>query len=119
MKQFTLLQLFALIDGRLTTPMDDVYDMLNHITGEDLMTHHLPTALKFIKNVSPDWWGVVAADIAAINANLSVKYAKVTFNQIYEKLKESNKTYDIPTLTTEQKVGFEDFMVNNSLLIRK
>jgi hypothetical protein len=44
-KQFNLLQLFSLVDGRLSTSMNDVYTMLNHICDADLMTHNLSKAL--------------------------------------------------------------------------
>lgn len=33
-KQFTLLQLFPVVDGRLASTMDDVYDVLNHVCDQ-------------------------------------------------------------------------------------
>ena len=55
-KKFTLLQLFSLVDGRLSTSMEDVYDMLNHIIDDNLMTHHLPVAMNYLEEKNPKWF---------------------------------------------------------------
>jgi len=54
--KFTRKQLFAIVDGRLSTGMGDVYKILNHLTGENLYTHHLPVAMQFISMKNPDWF---------------------------------------------------------------
>lgn len=43
--KFTTKQLFSLVDGRLSTKMEDVYDMLDTASGSNLMTHHLPPGM--------------------------------------------------------------------------
>jgi len=47
---------FSLIDGRLSTGMDDVYEMLNFVSGESLMTHQLPHAMDKIRELNPKWF---------------------------------------------------------------
>lgn len=46
-KTFTLEQMLSITTGRLCCGMDDVYQILNHITGDNLFTHALPRAAKF------------------------------------------------------------------------
>jgi len=63
-KNFTLVQLFSIVDGRLSTSMDDVYNILNHIIGDNLMTHHLPVASRFVSEVlRPQWFVDARKDI--------------------------------------------------------
>ena len=54
--RFTLKQLFSVVDGRLSTHMTDVYEILNFVTGKDLYTHQLPNALGKLKDFEPDWF---------------------------------------------------------------
>jgi len=55
-KSFSFLQLFSIIDGRLSGSMDDVYDILNHVFNSSLQTIELPTAYAKLKNINPDWF---------------------------------------------------------------
>lgn len=41
----SLKKAFTILDGRLSTKMDDVYEMLNFIFSENLYTHQIPTAM--------------------------------------------------------------------------
>ena len=111
MKKFTLLQLFSLVDGRLSTKMEDVYDMLNHITGESLMTHHLPVAMKFIQEKNPDWFQECEKRISEMGIN-----KETPFEVCLAKFKNDNPTYNIPKLSPGDLEGFPNFMLNNSLL---
>jgi len=56
LKSFKLSQLFSIVDGRLFSTIDDVYDILNHVFQQEFMTHHLPTAYKYLKEHKPDWF---------------------------------------------------------------
>ena len=38
----SLKKAFTILDGRLSTKMDDVYEMLNFIFSENLYTHQIP-----------------------------------------------------------------------------
>lgn len=52
----SLKKAFSLLDGRLSTEIGDVYEMLNYIFDENFMTHQLPTAMRKLIDVNPDWF---------------------------------------------------------------
>ena len=52
----TLKQFFNLGDGRLSTEIGDVYQMLNYIFDENFMTHQLPTAIRELQKQNPEWF---------------------------------------------------------------
>lgn len=43
-KTFTLGQVLTITHGRMLCPVGDIYNILNWMTGESLMTHQLPRA---------------------------------------------------------------------------
>ena len=49
----SLKKAFSIVDGRLSTSMDDVYEMLNYIFDENFFTHQLPTAMEIVKKENP------------------------------------------------------------------
>ena len=49
----SLKKAFTILDGRLSTKMDDVYEMLNFIFSENLYTHQIPTAMRKLKELNP------------------------------------------------------------------
>lgn len=113
-KKFTLLQLFSLVDGRLSTKMDDVYDMLNHICDTDLFTHHLPVAMSYLKEKNPKWFQEVEQRLTVIKARLQSN----TFETVIGYIKDNaNDEYDIPQLKDEFNTSdFSKYMIDNSLL---
>lgn len=112
-KNFNLLQLFSLVDGRLSTNMEDVYSMINHITDDDLMTHQLSIAFKYIKNKNPKWF----IDVKKIYDELGIN-KNTDFLQCIDILTKNNKDIAIPQLKDEHDVNdLLDFMIKNSLLI--
>ncbi len=113
-KKFTTLQLFSVVDGRLSTTMDDVYAILNHITGDSLMTHHLPVAMDYLKKVNPAWFQELHNEIMRINV-----LCDSDFKSCMKMIWADNKEHDIPPLTEAEKAGFGDYMVDNSLLLKK
>lgn len=111
-KEFSLLQLFSIIDGRLSTNMGDVYEMLNHICDYNLYTHHLPVAMKYVKLKQPDW----LIDLALLINDIKVSIGTEEFVPLIEKIKLHNEVYNIPQLKDEFDTSdFEDYMINNSL----
>ena len=52
----TLKQAFNLLDGRLSTEIGDVYEMLNYIFNTSFMTHELPPAMRRLEEINPDWY---------------------------------------------------------------
>lgn len=127
---FTAKQLFSLTDGRLSTTMDDVYDMLNHIMGTSLMTHHLPVAKDFLVAKNPEWFQKAVEAKEALEKQCPVK-SEVSGNpercsaqfewlmNFYDKV--DNPAIDVPQLinTPEEEKEFGTYMVDHSLLLRK
>ncbi len=122
-KQFTLLQLFSLADGRLSTSIGDVYDMLNHICDSDLMTHHLPVAMNYLKLKNPKWFSEVKERLETIGGlpleeNTTLKTDFKAFTDVIKK--KYNDIYDIPQLKDEFDTSdFDKYMIDNSLLLKK
>lgn len=52
----SLKKAFSLLDGRLSTEIGDVYEMLNYIFDENFMTHQLPTAIRKLQEENPKWF---------------------------------------------------------------
>lgn len=115
-KQFTLLQLFSIVDGRLSTTIDDVYLMLNHICNTDLMTHHLPVALDYIKEKNPKWFKEIDQRLTIIKSRCKSN----TFETVIGYIKDNvNGKYDIPQLKDEFDTSdFSHYMFKNSLLLK-
>lgn len=119
-KQFTLLQLFSIIDGRLGTTMDDVYEVLNHVCDDDLMTHHLPIASNYVKIKSPDWFVKGKNKLEEINAICPVKErTQEQFLWVIDYLKKHPQEFEVPQLKDEFETSdFISYMLDNSLLLR-
>lgn len=52
----SLKKAFSILDGRLSTEIGDVYEMLNYIFDQDFMTHQLPTAMRKLNDLNPKWF---------------------------------------------------------------
>lgn len=117
-KKFSLLQLFSLADGRLSTSIEDVTNMLEHVCDTELMTHHLPVAMDYVKNKNPKWFQDVKAKLDNIK---HIHRASNTFESLIYLIKEEYKIeYDIPQLKDEFDTSdFGKFMLNNNLLLKK
>jgi hypothetical protein len=55
-KQVSLLKVFSILDGRLSTNMDDVYDMMNFIFGDGVTTIELLICMDAIERNKPQWY---------------------------------------------------------------
>jgi len=112
-KKFSLLQLFSIVDGRLSTDIGDVYDMLNHICDDNLMTHHLPTAISYLQKKNPKWFQELSNRLDIVKK----MDREGDFELILSHLKKSNEIFDIPQLKDECDTSdFGSYMVENSLL---
>lgn len=121
-KQFTLLQLFSLIDGRLFTSIGEIYDMLNYICDDNLMTHHLPVAMNYLKEKNPQWLQDGKNQLDAIEALCPIKErTQEQFLWLMDYLKpKDNPAYEVPQLKEEfDTSNFGEYMVDNSLLLKK
>lgn len=54
--EVTLKQAFNIADGRLSTKIGDVYEMLNYIFDANFFTHQLPRAMEVLEEKSPQWF---------------------------------------------------------------
>ncbi len=64
----SLKKAFSLLDGRLSTEIGDVYEMLNYIFDENFMTHQLPTAMRKLNEENPKWFSDAVSVIDEIKA---------------------------------------------------
>lgn len=125
-KQFTTLQLFSITDGRLSTSIDDIYEMLNHICDTELMTHHLPIAFNYLKEKSPKWFEEQKLRLNTIGKTVYTPVLPQTvfnskdipFHDFIKIITEKyNESIDIPQLKDEFDTSdFEQFMNDNSLI---
>lgn len=67
-KTFTLGQVLTALSGTLLCPVDELYAVLNYLTGESLYTHQLPRAFRvcapFVATQHPD---LAALDWSGVN----------------------------------------------------
>lgn len=113
-KTFTLLQLFTVVDGRLSTTEEDVAAILKHLFGVSFHTHEMPVAIRFLKErAKPDWYIIMTADIES----MKIIHKHVKIDSLLEIIKhEYNFDFPIPPLTALQMSGLHQYMVDNSLL---
>lgn len=93
-KKFTLIQLFNVVDGRLSTTIDDVYDILNHVFNTSFLTHELPGAMDRLKAARPLWFTIIESEIDTLKRLHGDDFKKLT-KVIRE---EMNIEFDIPQL---------------------
>jgi len=87
----SLKKAFSIIDGRLSTNMDDVVEMMNYIFDESFYTHQLPTALATLQLISPEWY---KNGVDLIN---DIKYTNKTgnFEELMEIIDNNFSTHQI------------------------
>jgi len=110
-ERFTFLQIFSLIDGRLSTEIDDVYKMLNFIFDTSLMTHQLPTAMKYLKKINPDWFN----NSTKLLDNLKSFLETDDFGLLIKSIKDT-PIKEITVFQNGYTKDFQDYMVENSIL---
>lgn len=121
-KQFSLLQLSSILDNRLSTTIEDVFDMLNHICGTKLMIHQLPIAFNYLKSKNPYWYCDLKTKLETIiDTSCPVKERNYEqFLWMMDYLEKNNSTHEIPQLKDEFDTSdFGEYMVNNSLLLNR
>jgi|ERR1051325_1267011 predicted GH43/DUF377 family glycosyl hydrolase len=117
MKTFTLLQLFSIVDGRLSTTMDDVYDILNTAFDTQFMTHHLPTAMDYLKLHKPDWFLKAEFKLFEIRSEIGTDEFTVLIDEICRNYTKTE--YEVDKLPDEVLKGFGSYLLENSLLLKK
>ncbi len=119
-KKYTLLHLFSIVDGRLSTAgIESVYDILEHVCNmPGIMTHHLPTANRYVK-LHPGVWYTKARDIlAALTIQCPIKEkSQAQFQWLMDRpeMQQEIEVEQLPEeLTSDETFG--KYMVENSLL---
>jgi hypothetical protein len=93
-KKFTLLQLFNVVDGRLSTNIDDVYDILNHVFNTSVWTHQIPAYLEKLRASRPLWFVVIESELDTLK-----RIHGDDFKTLMKVIKEEmNIEFDIPQL---------------------
>ena len=87
----SLKKAFTILDGRLSTKMDDVYEMLNFIFSENLYTHQIPTAMRKLKELNPDWFSDGVNVVESIKQN----YNTNDFQELMEIIDKEFYAYEI------------------------
>lgn len=108
-QQFLMSDILTVVTGRLYSKMETLYEILDFLTQESLMTHHLPTARKFVKEQLISQLSLAQQDL--------VNEWEHTENW-QEKVTQANNLFGGIFLVPVDKTGFEDYMIENSLLIK-
>ena len=121
-KKFTLLQLFSLVDGRISCDMDDINNMLNHISDYVLLRHQMITVLVFLeKSDKPKWFKEVEEKINQIKEICKSNDFEVLID--YIKKNHKNDTFEIQQLKQEFNTSNlisaleDDLIPENTILI--
>jgi len=104
----SLKKAFSLLDGRLSTNIDDIYEMLNYIFSDNLMTHQLPTAMRKLKEENPKWF----SDGINIVENIKKAHNTNDFQKLMELIDNDYQNFEIELGKIDFKIrffaGFED-----------
>lgn len=113
-KQYTLKQLFSLVDGRLTTnSMDEVAEILTHVCGCGLMNKQLALAMDYIIEKNPIWYSMVKRTLFFIREEIQTD----DFLAFMEKIDSeySKKVFDVPQLKDEFDISdFDNYLIRNN-----
>jgi hypothetical protein len=118
MKKFTVWQLFSIVDGRMSTSVDDIYDILDTASGTSLMTHNLPTAADYFRKTKPEWYKKAETSIGNLKTSLGDTWNDWSTVENYFKNADSRANYEIEvqTIPESEKAQFRAFMLSNSLI---
>jgi hypothetical protein len=93
---------FSILDGRLSTEIGDVYEMLNYIFDDNFMKHQLPSAMRKLNELNPEWFQ------NAKNILNDVKRTNNTddFDKLMTLIDEGFPTYQIELGKVDAKIDF-------------
>ena len=98
----TLKKAFSIVDGRLSTEMGDVYEMLNYIFNDNLMTHQLPEALRVLKETNPDWFRAIQSILNDVKRTNNTD----DFMELMELIDMGFPTYEFELGKIDYKISF-------------
>jgi len=109
MMKVSLKKAFSLLDGRLSTEIGDVYEMLNYIFDENFMTHQLPTAMRKLKEENPKWF----SDAVSIIDDIKRTNQTDDFVELMSLIDNGFPTFEIELGKLDFKFSFFDGLVKN------
>ena len=86
---------FSIIDGRLSTKIDDVYEMLNYVFDASFMTHQLPCAMNKLTELNPDWYKQAVSTLEAYKS----KHNTNNFDELMKLLENDNNEIELGNLS--------------------
>jgi len=98
----SLKKAFSLLDGRLSTDIGDVYEMLNFVFSDNLMTHQLPTGMRKIKEVNPKWF----ADGVSVLGKIKAVYRTNDFRELMKLIDDDYSDYEIELEKIDFQINF-------------
>lgn len=98
----SLKKAFSILDGRISTNMGDVYEMLNYIFDDELMTHQLPIAVRKIEDINPDWF----QNSKNILNDLKQKNNTDDFNKLMKLIDKEYSEHEIEIGKIDYKIDF-------------
>ena len=98
----SLKKAFSILDGRLSTEIGDVYEMLNYIFDANFFTHQLPTAMRTLQDKNPEWFQ------NGVNIINDIKRTNNTddFAKLMELIDKGFPTYQIELGKIDSKIDF-------------
>lgn len=106
-KEFSMSDILTVYTGKLYSKIDKLYEILNFLCQENLMTHHLPVAANFVKQ------GLIS-QLTPAQQDICIGW--IHTDDWEEKVKEVDTLFGKINLFPIDKTGFETFMIENSLL---
>ena len=106
----SLKKAFSILDGRLSTEIGDVYEMLNYVFDANFFTHQLPTAMRTLQENNPEWFQ------KGVNIINDIKRTNNTddFTQLMELIDKGFPTYQFELGKIDSNIefmaGFERFV---------
>ena len=100
----SLKKAFSLLDGRLSTEMDDIYQMLNFIYDDSIFTHQIPSAMKKLKELSPEWYSSGLRLLYFIKTD----HKTDDFGELMKIIDEKYSDYEIELEKIDYKLEFLD-----------
>lgn len=105
--EVTLKQFFSIGDGRLSTEIGDVYQMLNYIFSENFFTHQLPTAMRRLIELNPKWF----SDAVSVIDEIKSKVGSDDFTLLIEAIDKGYSNLTVKLEKVESQFSLLDGLV--------
>ena len=105
---------FSILDGRLSTEIGDVYEMLNYIFDDNFMTHQLPNAMRKLNEVNPNWFQNAKNILNGIKSTNNTD----DFEELMELIEKGFPTYEIELGKVDAKIDFWEGLVYSSCRLK-